>query len=216
MKGKFYIPIFVFLLVLTPFMYATTLDSFGTFEKNTTVRITQVCADASYINISSVSYPNSSVAVSNIEMISVGSGEFYYDFDSTNDLDKYDVRGISDGCLKTFATSFYITENGKENPTENVIIFFSIIFMIFIGGFVTLLLYTIFKMFEWDFYAKELIINISSYFLLFTSYILGKEYFGNSTYETMLLWLIIVGSVTNVILPIIAFVLTYVRSSMEQ
>jgi len=93
--------------------FASALDSLGTFKKAEQVRITQVCSDATYINISSISYPNSSTAVLNIEMTSSGSGEYYYNFTSTEVLGRYDVRGVSDGCEKTFATYFDVTYNGQ-------------------------------------------------------------------------------------------------------
>lgn len=100
--------------ILTSFASATTLESLGTFKQGDTVRIAQVCSDATYINISSVTYPNATTAVSGIEMVSAGSGEFYYDFTLTSLKGRYDVRGISDGCEKTFATYFTVTHLGKE------------------------------------------------------------------------------------------------------
>ena len=94
------------------------LDSLGTFKQNQAVRITQVCSDATYINISSISYPNSTVAVSGIEMTSAGSGEYYYDFTNANASGRYDVRGISDGCEKTFATYFEVNPQGIEASNQ--------------------------------------------------------------------------------------------------
>ena len=92
----------------------SALDSLGTFKMGDPVRVAQICSEAGYINISSVTYPNGSTSVSNIEMTSAGSGEFYYLFNFTDDKGKYDVRGISDGCEETFATYFTITHLGKE------------------------------------------------------------------------------------------------------
>ncbi len=86
----------------------------GIYKQGENVRVAQVCSDSSYINISSITYPNGSVAVSNIEMTSAGSGEFYYLFNFTDDKGRYDVRGKSDGCEETFATYFTVTHLGKE------------------------------------------------------------------------------------------------------
>lgn len=118
-------------LFLISLISAQTLTTLGTFKQNEVVRITQVCQDATYINISSVSYPNSTNAISNIEMISAGSGEYYYDFNDTNNLGRYDVRGISDGCTKTFATYFEISPSG-QNGVNNIV--FMIILIVIIYG----------------------------------------------------------------------------------
>jgi len=107
----------VFLFVMISGVSA--LDSLGTYKQNNDVRITQVCSDATYINISSISYPNGTIAVSGIEMTSAGSGEYYYDFNQTSALGKYHVRGISDGCEETFATYFEVTLSGKDPASGN-------------------------------------------------------------------------------------------------
>jgi len=101
-----------FITILLIGLATAQLETFGTFKQNQAIRISQVCSDATYINISSVSYPNSSVAVSGIEMTSAGNGEVYYDFNSATALGRYDVRGISDGCENTFAFYFDVTPSG--------------------------------------------------------------------------------------------------------
>jgi hypothetical protein len=103
-------------LILGMFLlsFVSALETLGTFKQGEEIRISQVCSDATYINISSIAYPNSSVAVSNIEMTSAGSGEFYYDFSLTENTGEYQVRGISDGCEGTFATSFEVTLSGES------------------------------------------------------------------------------------------------------
>lgn len=107
------------------------LDGLGTFKQGEIVRISQVCSDATYINISSISYPNSTVAVSNIEMTSSGSGEYYYDFSLTDTAGRYDVRGISDGCEMTFATYFNINISGSEENTGKYIFLGSLLIVLF-------------------------------------------------------------------------------------
>jgi hypothetical protein len=123
-------------VILTCFHYVSALDSLGTFKQGQQVRISQVCSDATYINISSISYPNSSVAVSGIEMTSAGSGEFYYDFNFTDTNGKYDVRGVSDGCEGTFVTYFEITLDGQDPALSNsnfyILAFFIVLFLLFI------------------------------------------------------------------------------------
>lgn len=108
--------------------------SLGLFSRDSNVRITRVCSDATYINLTSISYPNSSIAVSNIEMSSTGNGEFYYEFNKTNDIGRYDVRGISDGCENNFATWFEVTPTGRHfDNSLSAIIIASLSIIVLIG-----------------------------------------------------------------------------------
>jgi len=108
----------------------------GTFKQGQIVRIPQICSDAKWINISSISYPNSSTAVQNAPMIFSGNGEFYYYFSLTNVTGRYEVRGVSDGCEKTFVTFFDITGSGYKLDVAqagiSLGILFSAIFLIFV------------------------------------------------------------------------------------
>lgn len=122
-------------VILSCIHYVSALDSLGTFKQGEQVRISQVCSDATYINISSISYPNSSVAVSGIEMTSAGSGEFYYDFNFTNVNGKYDVRGISDGCEGTFVTYFDVTSTGAGGSMFFIILLTSLAVVFLVSTF---------------------------------------------------------------------------------
>jgi len=104
---------------------------------------------------------------------------------------------------------------GTILPQVQPLICFVIIFLIFVGGMLGLLLYTIFHLIQWDFDANDLIINVSTYFVMFAAYILGKTYLGNSFIDDFLVWLIGVGGLTMVILPIIAFFISYVKGGLK-
>ena len=121
------------LMLYTP-LISGSLDSLGMFKQNQDVRIVQVCSDATYINITSISYPNSSQAVSNVAM-ELNGGDFFYVFEDTSDIGRYDVRGISDGCEKTFATYFEISRMGTSTSTgQGIIYIFSatLVFVLFL------------------------------------------------------------------------------------
>jgi phosphatidylserine synthase len=126
--------IFLVITFLLSISFVSPLDSLGIYKQGETVRVVQVCSDATYINISSIAYPNSSVAISNVGMTSAGSGEFYYDF-TTSVSGRYDVRGISDGCEGTFATYFVVTSTGEDyNESQfGIIITWGIMILLF-GG----------------------------------------------------------------------------------
>ena len=129
------------LLLLIFFFSITTvfaLEDLGVYKQDDNVRVAQVCSDATYINISSITYPNGTVSVSNIEMTSAGSGEFYYSFNFTDEKGRYDVRGVSDGCEETFATFFTVTYLGKELSSASAIMymgFLALLILIFFLNF---------------------------------------------------------------------------------
>lgn len=107
----FFLSIFLAVLLLDT---ASSLENYGYYKQGQEVRITQVCSEASYVIITSISYPNSSIAVSNVNM-SFSDGEYYYFFNDTNEIGRYDVRFISDGCEKSAASYFEITKDGSPS-----------------------------------------------------------------------------------------------------
>lgn len=114
------------------------LDNQGTFKQNDIVYISQTCSDATYITISAITFPNSTTAISNINMTSQGSGRYYYEFTNTSTTGRYDFTGISDGCQETFSTYFDITPNGKEFTTQNSISYLGFILIILFTFFLTM------------------------------------------------------------------------------
>jgi len=73
----------IYLLILMSFLLignVLALDNLGTFKQGETIRVCQVCDDASWISISSITYPNSTIAINQTNMTSYGSGEFCYNF----------------------------------------------------------------------------------------------------------------------------------------
>jgi|GEM_PF-1634363 len=111
--------------------------------------------------------------------------------------------------------TFYVTLSGLEPVSGITQAMFLLLFLVIVGGMLGLLLYTIFKMIEWNFDAKDLIISVSVYFVVFVTYILSKTYLNNSFVDEFLMWLIGVGALTTVILPIIAFFMTYIKGGID-
>jgi len=216
--------IFFVLLFLVPFLSAeTSIQSLGIFEKDTNIELLQVCSNSTSLcdscNISSVKYPNSSISISNVDMTK-READFNYSLISnyTSPLGTYKVNGfcMAGNELKVFSYIFEVTANGNEKPEGIVIVLFILFFTLIIVFLLSLLMYNIFHMVQWDFDANDLIYNFSGYFALFVIYILGKEYMGNIFINDMLIWLIGIAAVTHIILPVIAFVLTYVRGNLSQ
>ena len=209
MKGLIFVLLFITLLCPI-----SALDDLGVFKLGDCVRVTQVCADSTYINISSISYPNSTTALTNTAMSSAGSGEYYYSFCNTNSSGRYDVRGISDGCERTFATYFDITPNGKGAPSGIVITTFFIIFIIILLFTTFMVFYSLGHAVKLDFDIIDLAINYGIFFALVGVKIGENSYLGSVEIGNYLNWAINIGIWLLVILPTIYFILTLTIGSI--
>lgn len=121
--------IFFSCMILLSFISA---ESFGTFKQGEEIRISFNCNNATYFNISSITYPNSSVSVSDLPMSYFGNGEYNLTFSFTEDIGRYNVKAISDGCDETYYDYFLISSNG-EDPTYSYLIASIFLILTFIG-----------------------------------------------------------------------------------
>ena len=131
-KSVLFVLAFAMVLVMQ-FASANTLESYGTKKVNEQFTFCQVCADSTYITLSSIETPNSTISL-NANMTSTGSGEFCYNY-TPNQLGRYDFRGISDGCEKTFATYIEVTTRGEQynNSQQGLIIAQGIFIALFVA-----------------------------------------------------------------------------------
>jgi len=171
------------------------------------------CSGSATCNITVV-YPNGSIMVNNQLMTNNGAYHSYSLPDNSTtswELFRAPVYCIDGSENGDNTITFYITENGKEPPEGITVIFFGIIFIIIIAGMLGLLLYTIFHFINVDLDAWDLIYNFSAYFSLFVVYILALEYLGNAFINSFLLFLIEVGAVTTILIPLIGFVVSFIK-----
>lgn len=111
MKNKLML-MFVLGMFLFSFVSATETNQ-GVGTQGETFTITQTCGNANYITIGAIQLPDRSSEIINANMTFVGSGVFQYNYTNTDNLGRYDVSGISDGCDGTFAFYFDITPSGS-------------------------------------------------------------------------------------------------------
>jgi len=113
------------------------------------------------------------------------------------------------------AASFEVTRDGKALASENIIIFFSILFLILIAGLLTLLIYDITRFSTLDFDVRDVIFNLSAYFVLFGTYMLEQEYLANANIERFLDMLVNAGAYVFVYLAIIMFAVCFIINLMN-
>jgi hypothetical protein len=138
MVNKQCIWLFLAILLILPIVSA---ESIGTFKQGECMSLIQTCGDCTYVNISNVMFPNSEIALGEVEMEK--SGTFYnYTFCDTNFTGQYIVNGHGDlgGNDEVWNYKFNITPNGEDTSLGKAIFYIGLllILVIFLIGTVTL------------------------------------------------------------------------------
>jgi len=114
MKSKIILGIVFVLMMMSLLAPATaTVEPLGTFKDRICVELKQTCNNCTYNNISSVVYPNSTIALGNVVMTKSGT-EYNHTFCSTSVMGTYIVNGYGDpnGVKTVWAYDFNITPSG--------------------------------------------------------------------------------------------------------
>lgn len=106
-----------------PLIFAQ-MQTLGVFQQNEIVNLIQTCDNCTYVNISSVTFPNSTVAVSNAVMTKDGT-IYNYTFSQTNTIGTYIVNtfGDDDGTVTAGSYTFEITQTGSTLSTAQGIVY---------------------------------------------------------------------------------------------
>lgn len=176
------------------------------------------CTASAQCNIS-IYYPNETIIVNNQPMTNQES--FYnYTLSSayTGTLGEYHatlvcIDGVEAGNDEF---TFDITYNGKEKPTEWIIIIFMIFFIVLIGGFII----TLFLIIR-DFAAHNIdVIDVAKYFSMYlalvTVYYFSQDYLGNNLVDNVLSLFIKFGIVTHGIVLFTGFVFSLVINKVNE
>lgn len=134
MKNKIFLLLFIgiFLISLT----SAETQTLGTFKQNLPVNLIQTCDNCTYVNLTSVTYPNSSFALQGQFSMTKNGNVFNYSFPNTSALGDYSYSSCGDlnGILTCGNVNFIITSTGKSITTGNSIIIFLSVFLFFILG----------------------------------------------------------------------------------
>jgi fumarate reductase subunit D len=126
------------ILMLGMFMISlASATSLGTFKQGNCVNLIQTCANCSSVNITSILYPNSSIALSNVEMTKTGT-YYNYTFCDTNTNGDYTLTGIGDedGIDSVWDYYFNVNPIGTEMTIGKSMLYILILvfsILIFIG-----------------------------------------------------------------------------------
>ena len=135
----------IMILFLFSFISAEQ-QSLGLFKKGEVVRLIQTCSNCSYVNISSILYPNSTQAWGENTMIKVGT-EYTLNFYNTTTNGQYIVNGHADvdGIDTIWGYTFEVTPNGGTTSSGKAV-FYSIL----LGVIMLFLILTIYLFISFD------------------------------------------------------------------
>lgn len=143
--------------------------------------------------------------------------EFYVDGGNFSSLGAYyyNIECNSSSLGGYASTVLYVTNTGEANPAENVMLFFFIGFLAILALLTFVLIYSFGHLLKKDFDFNDLAYNWGGYFALLGFYILHNNYFGDSSINSIVDFLVIVCAFTNLLFPIIFLSISMIWNALE-
>lgn len=85
----------LFIITLIGLVSAQT-ETVGPYEKDTCYIIKQTCGNCTYVNLSSIEYPNGSIGLTNVALTYQGNTEYQYNCLNLNQRGRFIVNGYGD------------------------------------------------------------------------------------------------------------------------
>ena len=129
------------MLILMCGLVASEVNDYSPVKHNECVTLKQVCASCSFVNVS-LTYPNSTLALSNEPMVNSGGALWTYDFCNTTSLGRYDISGVGDleGTNTGFDILYFeVSPSGSIlNSASSITLFGSLLVMVILYTVVTI------------------------------------------------------------------------------
>jgi hypothetical protein len=214
----------IFLLTILSLVFlisstSATIETLGYFKQNSDVSLIQTCSSCTFNNISSILYPNTTAIFSDIAMTKVGvTYSYVLNGNYTHDFGRYIVCGFGDpsGVNATWCYDFFINATGRPEPSGAVLTFFIVSFLLILLFLVYLFVYSLGHAIQKNFDIVDLGFCMGIYFALLGLWFVHGQYIGNPLMESILSWLVYVGGVTHVFAPMVFFIISLFRASLEK
>jgi len=122
----------ILLIVIGMFLLTlvSAMSTLGTVKQYDCIDLYQSCPSCTYVNLTAMKYPNTTIDIMDLEMTKAGT-EYNYTFCNTDTTGEYfyTVKGDKNGVETSETISFEVTPLGKVG----VLIFLSIFAFAFIG-----------------------------------------------------------------------------------
>lgn len=129
--------IFILALVFLIGIVGASQESLGVFQQGKCINLIQTCSNCSFVNITSILYPNSTQLLGNSVMTATGS-VYNYSLCSASVLGIYTVNGIGNpnGVDEIWIYDFEVTPTGNKLNIEQAMLYtFMLIVMIGLFAF---------------------------------------------------------------------------------
>lgn len=120
-------------IILFMSLSSAQVQTLGIFKTDSCVNLRQVCQNCTYVNITSVIFPDSTIAVGQVIMDSDGIG-YNFTFCNNSQNGEYIVNGIGDidGINTLWAYNYFVNPLGKIFTNAEAILYTIIFFIAFI------------------------------------------------------------------------------------
>lgn len=153
-------------------------ESLGVYKSGETVNLIQTCENCTYINITTLSYPNSTSINSNeIGMTNTSQTDYFYSLNHTSPLGVYLIhfKSDEDGVRTTAHAWFEVTQTGYKQTTAQGI--GSMIYLFLMVSLTIIVLFIGFKLTSSDvLWVLGVFMIFISMFLMTYDFWLGYEY----------------------------------------
>jgi len=168
MNNKFLL-VFAFAILLFPLIDAVDVspESFlGTFKQNSQIELRQTCDTCTFVNLSSVQFPDGSISNSN-EVMTKNGQTYNLSFSATNLIGGYfyTVCGDKDGGFKCEDIAFEINPSG--NKFDNLWMNFLLLFGLSIAAFAMIFSFASNKHTVFYYMGAFLLLSIGVYSIIF-------------------------------------------------
>lgn len=127
---KLYLFLFLGLFLIS---LASADVSIGTVKQGSTIQLTQTCSNCTYVNLTSVLYPDNTYALNGQYSMQKTGTNFNYTFSDTNTLGDYvySTCGDLNGVNTCQSVSFEVTPNGDKLKTDKAILYTCLLAILF-------------------------------------------------------------------------------------
>jgi len=191
--------------------------SSGTIFTNTSINCTYNIIDSDGKNIIRISSPNISFGINNPNAcqncfnINIGGGNF-----STKKYLSYQIRCQGQGLGGYRIGDYEVTTTGFDAPSDNLKIFFIILFLIITATSLYLVLYSFGHFLTLDFTLGDLAMDWGAYIFIVGYYAFENYYWNISIIESFYLIYLYVSGILLVLVPIIALIFSTIIGTLNK
>lgn len=208
--------IFICLLFILPLVSAELTD-IGILKQGECINLAQTCSNCSYVNLTSVIYPNSSINIIGKNMNKYGNDYLFNYCNTTSAGDyRYTVCGDKDGTLDCNNIKFKITPTGFPFAGNLLEVFLILLFIFVCLSSLFYLVINIIKLITQEQTIYETLMSLGSYTLLLLFYYFSSNFLMYSFMTSFSLVMIKTLWFTNGFLPFLALIITMIKKSFDK